>query len=413
MSPGPIEAFLARRRPFMLALRAVIHVAFWSLLAVWILHPHSPSKLYRVLCIAGLLLCGLAAVLPSIRRRIAPPLRRILRVMDIALVNLLLLIVLGEAAARLLSVFYDSPLLSPVDASAAARVKHHRGRPQGMHNGWTLNRLGFFDREFSLDKPEGTLRIAALADSFGPGVVPYEENFLTLLEERLDRARPAEVLNFGVAGAGPPEYLYLYLAEARRYDPDRVLLCFFLGNDFVSRRTVSLLHPERLLCLSLITRLFTLEGEAVDTALSDPEAPTFSEEAFLGVEKARLENFRVHPGREVRERFRDTLDLLGELCGAVGGKLRVALIPDELQVNDALFRRIAAGREADFDRQGPNRTLIAFFQERGVPVLDLLGPRRGAQRNGPAYKARDTHWNREGNAVAAEALAKWLIREGP
>jgi hypothetical protein len=52
------------------------------------------------------------------------------------------------------------------------------------------NSLGFRDDEFTLEKPPGTFRIVALGDSFAFGAqVPFEDNFLYLLEGELARDR--------------------------------------------------------------------------------------------------------------------------------------------------------------------------------------------------------------------------------
>ena len=119
------------------------------------------------------------------------------------------------------------------------------GRGQRLaasYDGWFAgvpahtNSLGFRDtREYSLSKPAGTFRILVLGDSvtFGHGAL-YETSYPWLLEQRLRDWRPDvkwEVWNLGVPGYNTAQEL-AYLNEVGvRYQPDLVIVGFFL-NDF-------------------------------------------------------------------------------------------------------------------------------------------------------------------------------------
>src|SRR5262249_49522960 len=157
---------------------------------------------------------------------------------------------------RVLAVIRPSPLLVLPNAGVAETIERNRGRPGGSIGGKPFNKQGFFDEDFQLERRPGVRRIVALSDSFGFGVVHYEDNFLTVLERLLQAERPTEVLNFSVPAVGPAHYLFLYQLEAQRYKPDLVLVCVFIGNDIERRhRPRSLLHANSVFSIAVLKRL--------------------------------------------------------------------------------------------------------------------------------------------------------------
>ena len=92
----------------------------------------------------------------------------------------------------------------------------------------TTNSFGFRDKPRVRHKPPGTVRIAVLGDSFIEAIqVPLEQSVTALLEARLGahlRPSTVEVLNFGVSNYGVGQYLLLYDAEVRAFDPDYVVV---------------------------------------------------------------------------------------------------------------------------------------------------------------------------------------------
>jgi len=100
-----------------------------------------------------------------------------------------------------------------------------------------INARGLRDREIGYDNPTAALRILSLADSFGEALQveladTYHKQLETQLMASLDR--PVEVLNAGVGGWGTDQEAIFYVAEGFRYNPDVVLLSFFVRNDVVN-----------------------------------------------------------------------------------------------------------------------------------------------------------------------------------
>ena len=61
---------------------------------------------------------------------------------------------------------------------------------------------------------------------------------------------------------------------------------------------------------------------------------------------------------------------------------------------------------SDVDLALPQRRLRAFCADRDVPCLDLLPIFAGKT---DTYAPRDTHWNKQGNHLAARSLAAWPV----
>jgi hypothetical protein len=100
-----------------------------------------------------------------------------------------------------------------------------------------INARSLRDREIGYDNPTGAFRVLSLADSFGEALQveledTYHKQLEGLLLDRLDR--PVEVLNAGVGGWGTDQEAIFYVAEGFRYNPDIVLLAFFVRNDAVN-----------------------------------------------------------------------------------------------------------------------------------------------------------------------------------
>lgn len=100
-----------------------------------------------------------------------------------------------------------------------------------------INARGLRDREIGYDNPENAFRVLSLADSFGEALqVNLDETYHKQLETLLagSLGRPVQVLNAGVGGWGTDQEAIFYVAEGFRYNPEVVLLAFFIRNDVVN-----------------------------------------------------------------------------------------------------------------------------------------------------------------------------------
>jgi len=364
-----------------------------------------------------------------------------------------LAVVLVEGGLRVVSVIRPAPLLVRADAAASARLRAARIAPGRMHFGFPHNERGYYDEPFGPRRP-GVRRVVALSDSFGFGAVPHRYHYTTVAEGRLDAV---EVLNVGVPGVGPPEYLHLVRTETLGLEPDLIVICLFLGNDVgflgpgaaaVTPELASWLDRDKLMLTTVLERLARLAAERegladeggpiagvwappaagdeaprLDTEeelfaacpwLVDPllERPGMTQDAFLRLEIVRGSDVCVRV-RDFYEPLFRTLDAIAAAVGDV--PLAVLLIPDELQVEDAVWDEVAPALEAEGlspVRDRAQQRVGEDLAARGIPFVDLLPalraepPLEDGRRH--VYHLRDTHFNRRGNRVAGEGLAELI-----
>ncbi len=105
----------------------------------------------------------------------------------------------------------------------------------------TINSHGFRGREFSIEKPDGVLRVLTLGASSTFGFYSRdEETYPYLLEQRLNArchgSRRFEVINFAIPHARAEEIRAMLVAEGIALDPD--IITFYEGRNDSNR-----IHP--------------------------------------------------------------------------------------------------------------------------------------------------------------------------
>ena len=283
-----------------------------------------------------------------------------------------------------------------------------------------------------------------ITDSFGIGVVPPPFHYTTAAEERLPGT---EFYSAAVIAAGPAEYEVLLREELLTDEPDLLLIALFVGNDVEEASRFDPAWPLLRTCFDrsslrialLLDRLgridaerdrsgserptAAVQGEAAPRVedrreslirfpwLDDPslEEATLSAETFLEVESRRA-RFVCAP--DAGDRYEPLFRALRAIRAAAGSiPIGVVLIPDEFQVEDAIWNQVA---EQGFERDLPQQRIGAWLRGEGIATLDLLptfrafAPGPDGQRH--LYHLRDTHWNRRGNALAGAELAAFAER---
>jgi hypothetical protein len=397
--------------------------------------------------LAGGLFAAWVALEDAILRRLP---RTWARVADVALFDLALLLVLGELGLRVAAAVRPSPLFAMSSRGAQEFLEANRPPAGEMRWFFPFNSRGHYDGEFTPKRP-GQTRVVSIGDSFSASGVPHYYHFTTVCERLVPGV---EVCNLGVVAIGPPEYLELLNQEGLALDPDLVVIDVYVGNDITffgcdQAQDFSLLRAgfdrQSLYLPTLLPRLVKVAAERrlrgdvaaplpgagtppADTQphiddpdelqrripwISDPllEAPLFSKANFLACAMAHAGEICAGDGSNYEPFF----EAMSAIRRAVGSRpLAVMLIPEEFQVEDALWREVVAGLpRRSLERDLPQRRIKAWLEAQGIPYVDLLPRLRAvpplADGDRHLYLFRDTHFNVRGNQVAGEGLAE-LVR---
>ncbi len=321
---------------------------------------------------------------------------------------------------------------------------------QFKHNG-----AGMHDQDHALAKPKNNFRILMLGDSFVRAAhVAEAETAHQILENILnERHQPThfEVISGAVSGWGTGQELLYYRNEGRQYQPDLVLLMFYIGNDFNDNLPGKALTLEGKNCyapyfaicagqletspwdyapgLPAVLNSCPYGSHTLYNALGQlyPSARLYTQLEPLMAQYARPVNLDYYyfyfPPKEpkIEEAWQLTFALIKQLHHEVsqdGAKFAVGLIsPADViaftQMNDrqreSLYQKIPDLRQinqVDF----PNQRLTQTLTAENIKVLDLLpsfSPSITATAE-PLYFPSDRHWNVAGHRRAAEVIADWL-----
>lgn len=427
-------------------IRLFIYVMAAGLVLQFVYFQPYSARLFRIalaLTLGGYAIVALVG--PILAARLPA---RLMAAVNVVLMNALILALLAEVSLRTLAVLRPLPLFQQGDESATQLIRRFRLQPGLIRYGFPVNSRGDYDEEPAA-RTAGRPLIISIGDSFSAGMVPHESHFTTLAERILGGS--ADIYNLGVPGADPPEYLLLLESEALPRQPDFLLVNLFIGNDVEGaseRRIMSLFfNRSNLLIFQVPRRLFRIhrgltagsdaiapdvlgragkeggkpqrrlspeEARAEFPWLTDPskEPPLFQRAEFLRVERERAVAVCAE-GSDVDAGYAGLWAEISKMKAAAGKiPILFMLIPDEFQVEDALWAEVLAGTERRLNRDQPQARITAFLRQEGLASLDLLPalravpPLADGQRH--LYHLQDTHFNVRGNRVAGEQLAEFL-----
>lgn len=369
------------------------------------------------------------------------------RAIDFVLWTACVLSVGTEVGLRAVAWVNPMPIFAAANASPAATIERMRF-PHGLIvSGFPCDQNGFYDSPLSQAR-QARRRVAVIGDSFCFAAAPHHYHYTTVCERILG---DAEFLNIGAVCIGPDEYEHLLRVVVKPLEPDLIVISLFLGNDLTDTRLVDRSYPfarrwlerentlvyllgKRLAALAAERRRLGPESEFLSADLQAPVAPTvkmvdgpavhdafpwiddptkeiplLSPEAFFSLEETRARVLSQPNTRSYRNLF-SRLEAIRRAAGRT--PLVFLLIPDEFQLEDALWAQVKPAEATEIDRDRAQGTISAWMDERGVANLDLLpllrSTPRGTDGRRALYHSRDTHFNTRGHVAAGMLLASYL-----
>lgn len=227
----------------------------------------------------------------------------------------------------------------------------------------------------------------------------------------------------GIPSIGPKDYLSLLVKEGLALQPDMVMLSFFIGNDFDESKKIKLYeHSYVASLLHYINIHSTNEGRTIHgKAEYCDDCPSLDNERYLEIEYSRGLIYLVD-NKSFFEKLDNALYYLKQIrniCKKHGIKLVVAIIPDELQINQDILREVKDAYYPNLERDKwditlPNRILSNELNKLSIDNIDLY--EYFANSSQQLYRPRDTHWNIAGNQLATniiqEHIREYLTHKG-
>ncbi len=292
-----------------------------------------------------------------------------------------------------------------------------------------FNSKGLRDYEYPYDKGNNSYRILVLGDSFPEALqVPLEESFTKLLEKKLNELSKNgkfEVVNAGTGGYGTENELIFLKNEAIKYNPDAIVLAFFL-NDIEENAASPLIRVEKgkiyydIPINASVPKKIMLgcSRKLQFCALLQSVVLTMKKESnIVGKRKFSDYAYLKKDNPEFKKAFDDTLVLIYEMS-QVSKKHSIGFtlvaIPSKEQVDkskmqDYLEKIKVSSSETDPDKI--QRILEDFSRKNDIEFVDLLPSFKEKNSNNDFYFNIDGHWNQKGHELAADIMYNELYKK--
>ncbi len=333
-----------------------------------------------------------------------------------------LIVLAGELIARRMPLRLERAAWSRASGKVRIPGDRYFYTGPGYRNWVEYNSLGLRGPETTVEKPEGTLRIAFIGDSFTEAAeVPYEQTWNHLLAVKLTEqlGRPVEGLNFGIKGYSAVQSLARYTEAVRPFRPDLAVYTV-CGNDWrenlsdMSRRVYRIEDGKLKL-----TALPPLSGtERLGLWLSNNFYLYRMVKALPRI-AAWKERGKSSPVRVLGPMSREQAEqAFNWLLEGVDQSLRRGDEPDSVREQDAMAAAVAAlvretGRDGtrlaviltDTLQEWQRQQYQRLSERLGFSLFDLHDPAFADLMKGKTWHFDiDGHWSPDGNRRVAEEL---------
>jgi len=284
------------------------------------------------------------------------------------------------------------------------------------------------ERSQKIRAAAGSFKVMVLGDSFS---LEREGTVCQLLASDL-RQRGFGVLNMGVEGTGPINYLQNLETYGRDYHPNLILVNYYVGNDLTdtlfgeARRSGWKESVKRVIKWSYLGELvMQVRAQYAQRVRLAPVVQSIHDSRGSLPDTLNpflVELARFYPDYLITNLLMENDDakrawalnetVLGQMKQAAsksGARLVIAVFPSTLQVNEShvpFYTNIGFRYDAHIaDSRKPQETIASWCERESVLCLDLLPAFRSAQPH-EYYLTNDDHWNDDGNRLAYQVLSE-------
>ena len=322
-----------------------------------------------------------------------------------------------------------------------------------------INQDGFRDRDATIEKNPGIVRIAVLGDSYTEALqVDREENFCSVAERTLNKLseREFEVLNFGVAGYGTTQEWLLLKKRVTHYSPDIVVLAFFTGND-IRNNSKALEQSPRPFFVEDDQGGYLLDESFRETKYFAKRNSVLAQALVSAADYSRIvqvfnrvrRSIRVRATVQATSQFLDSnlvelgldrqiyrapdkpewvkawevteyaLRAFADEVANQGAMLLVVTLSNGIQVDPRVEERRKVMKALGVDNLFyPDKRVERFCEENSMPVLVLAPSLRelAEKQSIPLHGFQNTqlfqgHWNENGHRFAGELIAQRILEQ--
>ena len=257
-------------------------------------------------------------------------------------------------------------------------------RPDATAETWNTtidtNNFGFRDRNWSLEKPPDTLRIAFAGDSVALGLgVDAEEAFIRQFEKKIAASTPrvnVEAMSFAVGGYSALQVAELIREKVVRFAPDIVVYVMCMNDfDFVhaSGQIMKYFRKPENFFLRFVERTYA---------------------------KFFVDHYYEYHFAKTRDTVFDELYQLKAELDAQGIELVVATMP--------IFDGDDSGENYPISTM--HTEILDALRERNIRVIDFRGTFDNHDAPRQSYAFDDVHLTAEAHELAAQKFARELLR---
>lgn len=285
---------------------------------------------------------------------------------------------------------------------------------EGMACG-KLNEYGFIGGAYPLKKPENTIRIALLGDSFIEAYQVFERHYFgTVAKKELESAFPGikfEIMNFGCAGFEITDMYAYQKNTVERFDPDYIF--YLISRDDLEPENSDLLRPV----VSIQSDSLRISYDFNPAEIKKFKRADFflmHSAVFSMMNDSRKKLEIVSPASIIFDKVylwfsKPEIDKHDKMNGETEYKIN--------PVTSKIIKSSGPSKVVIINRGDVEmpESFIALCKENKVPFFDLYPVLAKAKESGhdPRYWAvtrKHGHWNYEGHQLAGRELSK--IAEG-